>query len=462
MSLVVPLEEVFANKTGLLANHESWERIELGTICAILNGFPFKSNLFNKSKGFPVIRIRDIARSATETFYDGDFPPEYIVRKGELLIGMDGNFRCFEWQGCEAGLNQRVCKITADERILLRKFLLYGLNGYLKAIEDVTSSVTVGHLSSRDIQQIPFPLPSLAEQKRIVAKLEKVLEKVDACRTRLDKIPTLLKRFRQSVLAAACSGKLTADWRKKNPDIQPANTLIAVEKPTDDLPNGWTMCAFGEYVENHDGKRVPVSAIERQKRKGSFPYYGASGIIDSIDKFTHDGEFVLIGEDGANLLSRSTPIAFLTKGQIWVNNHAHVLRCRHGFPNAYLCAYINSIDLAPYVTGTAQPKLNQANMNTIPVPVPPLPEQQEIVRRVEELFALADRLEARYAKAKAQIDRLVPSILAKAFRGELVPQNPTDEPASVLLAELTGTPNDRTISAQPSKGIGRRGRPPKS
>ncbi len=162
MSLVVPFEEIFANETGLLAKHESWDRIELGDACKILNGFPFKSSLFNKSEGFPVIRIRDIATSLTKTFYAGDFPLEYVVTKGDLLIGMDGNFRCFEWLGSDAGLNQRVCKITADEKILHRQFLLYGLNGYLKAIQDVTSSVTVGHLSSRDVQRISFPIPPLA------------------------------------------------------------------------------------------------------------------------------------------------------------------------------------------------------------------------------------------------------------------------------------------------------------
>jgi type I restriction enzyme S subunit len=117
------------------------------------------------------------------------------------------------------------------------------------------------------------------------------------------------------------------------------------------------------------------------------------------------------------------------------------LKCKNGFPNAYLCFYINSIDLSPYVTGTAQPKLNQANMNTIPVPVSPLPEQLEIVHRVEALFTLADQLEARYAKAKAHVDRLTQSILAKAFRGELVPQDENDEPAAVLLERIRAEKN---------------------
>jgi type I restriction enzyme S subunit len=171
MSLVVPFEEIFQDKTNLLANHESWERVELGETCNILNGFALKSTLFNSSEGFPVIRIRDLSRNSTNTFYKGSFPEEYVIENGDLLIGMDGIFRCYEWTGGRAVLNQRVCKIVANEEYLLNKFLLFGLNGYLKAIEDATSSVTVGHLSSRDILKIPFPLPPLNEQRRIVPKL---------------------------------------------------------------------------------------------------------------------------------------------------------------------------------------------------------------------------------------------------------------------------------------------------
>jgi type I restriction enzyme S subunit len=445
MSLVVPLEEVFANKTGLLANHESWERIELGAICTILNGFPFKSNLFNKSKGFPVIRIRDIARSATETFYDGDFPSEYIVRKGDLLIGMDGNFRCFEWQGCEAGLNQRVCKITADERILLRKFLLYGLNGYLKAIEDVTSSVTVGHLSSRDIQQIPFPLPSLAEQKRIVAKLEKVLEKVDASRARLDKIPTLLKRFRQSVLAAACSGKLTADWREQR-GLDDECSLVPLRELCDSFN-------YGTSAKSQPAGKVPVLRMGNiQDGEIDWTNLVFTSGKEEINKYALKPKTVLFNRTNSPELVGKTAIYRGERPAIFAG---YLIRInpRENLDPEYLNYCLNTSYAKEYYSqvktdGVSQSNINAQKLADFELPYCPLPEQQEIVRRVEELFALANQLEARYAKAKAQIDRLVPSILAKAFRGELVPQNPSDEPASVLLARLR--------SAAPAAKLSRR------
>src|SRR5437868_155687 len=142
MSLVVPFEEIFFNKTGLLATHESWTRVELGDVCQILNGFPFSSKLFNRDKGLPIVRIRDLERNESHTRYAGEVPKESCVGNRDLLIGMDGIFRCVEWNGGKAGLNQRVCKIIPDDRFLDRKFLLYGINGYLSAIQDATSSVT--------------------------------------------------------------------------------------------------------------------------------------------------------------------------------------------------------------------------------------------------------------------------------------------------------------------------------
>lgn len=186
------------------------------------------------------------------------------------------------------------------------------------------------------------------------------------------------------------------------------------------LPKGWTWVPLGQYVENHDGRRVPISRSERESRQGAFPYYGASGVIDTIDGFTHEGEFVLIGEDGANLLTRSKPLAFLTRGKVWVNNHAHVLRCKPGFSNAYLAYYINSINLSAYVTGTAQPKLSQSMMNKIPIPVAPPEQQTEIVAEIEKQFSRLDEAVANLQRVKANLKRYKASVLKAAIEGRLV------------------------------------------
>lgn len=143
---------------------------------------------------------------------------------------------------------------------------------------------------------------------------------------------------------------------------------------------------------NRDSERIPLSVSERTKLKKIYDYYGASGVIDKVEKYLFDKPLLLIGEDGANLLNRSTPIAFIAKGKYWVNNHAHVIDMSPLLDMSYIAYYINSISLAKYVTGTAQPKMNQAKMNSIWVPIPPLAEQRRIVAKIEELLPIVKEL----------------------------------------------------------------------
>ena len=142
-----------------------------------------------------------------------------------------------------------------------------------------------------------------------------------------------------------------------------------------------------------------------------YDYYGASGVIDKVDNYLFDKPLLLIGEDGANLINRSTPIAFIAHGKYWVNNHAHVLDGLSEDFLHYVELFINATDLKPCVTGTAQPKMNQARMNSIPVALPPLAEQRRIVAKVDELMALCDRLEASLARSDETRERLVEAVL---------------------------------------------------
>jgi type I restriction enzyme S subunit len=413
---------------------------------------PFGSNLKSEeyvSHGVPIIRLQNVDRNRFLeknmrfiTKQKAEELSAHSFKAGDIVISKLGDpvgKACVVPTSLPEGVVVAdVVRVRLDESRFSKPYAVFAINSpaVISQINQEVKGSTRPRVNLKHLRDLQIPLAPPAEQRRIVAKLEQVLGKVDACQGRLAKIPVLLKRFRRSVLAAACAGRLTADWRNDFRPVPPKLDLAEnFEKPYE-VPETWRWTRFGTYVENHDGKRVPIASKLREARRGKYPYYGASGVIDTIDGFTHDGEFLLIGEDGANLLSRSTPIAFIASGKIWVNNHAHVLRCRPPFSSRYLCAYVNSIDLSPYVTGTAQPKLNQANMNQILLPVPPADEQNEIVRRVEALFALADKIEARYAKAQAQVDRLTPSLLARAFAGKLVAQNPADEPASILLQQI--------------------------
>ena len=143
---------------------------------------------------------------------------------------------------------------------------------------------------------------------------------------------------------------------------------------------------MGEIATNLDSRRKPVTKGNRSA--GKYPYYGASGIVDYVDNFIFDGDYLLVSEDGANLLARSTPIAFSVSGKSWINNHAHVLQFETYELRRIAEVYLNSINLAPFVAGGAQPKLNQANLNKILIPVPPLESQRKLVRTFDALEAI--------------------------------------------------------------------------
>jgi type I restriction enzyme S subunit len=172
-------------------------------------------------------------------------------------------------------------------------------------------------------------------------------------------------------------------------------------------------------VENFDGRRVPVKLDGRRNKKGSYPYYGASGIIDYVDDYLFDGEYLLIGEDGANLVLRSSPIAFKASGKFWVNNHAHIVQPKDRIPLDYLLHFFAVTDLKPYVTGAAQPKLTQGDLNSIPVPMPPPSDQQRIASQLSAQMASAERLRQTLAEQLDAINQLPAALLRRAFSGEL-------------------------------------------
>ena len=285
-------------------------------------------------------------------------------------------------------------------------------------------------LSANRLKGLLLPFPSLTEQMRIVLKLEGLLSQIDKyskVQNQLDELNITIKEsLKKSILQEAIQGKLvphlTEDgtaqdlleqiktekqklvkegklkksalndsvifrggdnryYTSKNKD-----TICIDDEIPFEIPDSWVWVRFGTIMINRDRERIPLSVAQRQFLSKRYDYYGASGVIDKVDRYLFDKELLLIGEDGANLLSRSTPIAFIAKGKYWVNNHAHVLDVYDGVMLKYIALYINSISLAPYVTGTAQPKMNQEKMNSILIALPPQKEQQRIVAQIEKLF----------------------------------------------------------------------------
>ena len=270
------------------------------------------------------------------------------------------------------------------------------------------------------------------------------------------------KKLRQKILDLAIHGKLVP----QDPNDEPASVLlerIKAEKErlikegkikkskksakTSDtphyenlpfkVPEGWCITDIGELLINRDGERKPVSLAIRSKQKNKvYDYYGAVGVIDKVDNYLFDECLLLIGEDGANLLSRNKNNAFLADGKYWVNNHAHVLDTIDKFILSYVAIVINSMKLDDYITGSAQPKLSQDNLNKIPIFLPPLNEQKRIMTELERWFALIDQIDQGKVDLQETIKQTKSKILDLAIHGKLVPQDPNDEPAIELLTRI--------------------------
>ena len=271
----------------------------------------------------------------------------------------------------------------------------------------------------------------------------------------------IAEKLRKSILQAAIQGKLTeqlsddGDARELLAEIKAEKARlvkegkIKKEKPLPeiteeeipfDIPVNWCGVRVGDVVINRDAERKPVSKIEREGLRKEYDYYGASGVIDKIDGYLFSEELLLIGEDGANLINRSTPIAFIARGKYWVNNHAHVLRMTKGIIIEYLCYYVNAISLAQYVTGTAQPKMNQQKMNSIIVSIPPVKEQERIVERLKTIFPEIDKLEKDELKIqllqKSFPKKMKDALLQAAIQGKLTEQLESDGDARALVADI--------------------------
>lgn len=379
---------------------------------------------------------------------------DFLFDQELLLLGEDGapffdptKNKAYIIKG-KSWVNNHAHVLRAKDSITTNSYLCYYLNNF--RYDGYVSGTTRPKLNQAPMRRIPIKLAPLNEQKRIVCKIEELFTKLDAGIEYLKKARIELKRYKQSVLKAAFEGELT----KQSAGDEPASDLLEnicvkndkkpnsisrsgrIEESLRSLPRGWAWTTIGNITENLDGKRIPVSDEKRKLMKGSYPYYGASGIIDYVNSFIFDGSFLLIGEDGANLLSRSTPIAFIATGKFWVNNHAHVLSTLGNIPLAYIESYFNSIDLSEWVTGTAQPKLTQAKMNSIPIPLAPLKEQDRIVEKIALALSACNNTGQIIDQNLLHAQKLRWTILNEAFQGKLVPQDRNDEPAETLLTRI--------------------------
>ncbi|HIF9150961.1 TPA: restriction endonuclease subunit S [Photobacterium damselae] len=332
---------------------------------------------------------------------------------------------------------------------------------YLKSIRDLAESwgtgTTFKELSGAVAKKLPFKLAPLNEQIRIARKLDSILVKVDQAQTRLVKIPHILRRFRQSLLAAAMSGELTKEWRETE-RIERKLNRYTVAQIAKGEKYSLGIGPFGSNLKVADYKKeghplVFVREIRTRVFGGENTKY-----VDN-DKFTElaahrvkPGDLLItkMGDPPGDvaIYPETSPEAVITSDCIKLDVNMQLINKKFAF--YYLQSENFQSQMRSITAGVAQQKVNLKNFKSLELLVPDLAEQEKIVHRIESMFSIAEKVEKQYLKAKSRLDLLTQSILAKAFRGELIPQDPTDEPASELLERIRA----KSVRVKPNKKVG--------
>ena len=378
---------------------KGWQTKALGEICDIERGGsprPIQNFITTASNGINWIKIGD-ATASGKYIYETEqkIKPEgakrsRMVYEGDFILSNSMSFGrpyIMKTTGCihDGWLVLRQPKVDPD-------YLYYVLGSDLvfNQFDQLAAGSTVRNLNIGLAKTVGIPFPPLAEQQRIVVILDEAFEGIARAKANAEKNLQNARALFESHLQSVFSQR----------------------------GDGWVKTTLDKISTNLDSKRVPITKNVRSS--GKYPYYGASGIVDYVAEYIFDGDTLLVSEDGANLLARSTPIAFSVSGKYWVNNHAHILKFDNMATQRFVEFYLESIKLDDYITGAAQPKLNQKALNSIPIPIPKdVAAQAKIVESLEALQLETQRLAAVYTRKLAALEGLKKSLLHQAFSGEL-------------------------------------------
>ena len=494
------------NSRGMSELPEGWARTNLADIGRWSSGgTPSRSGADYFGQGIPWVKSGDltdglITRTEEQITVLGlKNSSAKLMPRGTISIALYGaTIGKLGLLGFPAATNQACANVVPNKELIKPQYLFFYLMSERKTLIDKGQGGAQPNISQEIVKAHPIVLPPLNEQRRIVTKLEKLLSRVDAAQARLATIPRTLKRFRQSVLAAACSGRLTASWRRTHSNNEPAPARLAkikqarlalvrsdvqaakisktfseIESQADVVaPRGWlilraeSICDFITKGTTPNTKEITSN--------GEVPFLKVQHIIDNKLEFWSLPCFVP-NEIHNGVLKRSKVFPRdvlmnivgppLNKVAIvpndfpeWnINQALAIFRPVEGVEPEYLQLILSHEETLEHVLQETRGIVGQSNISLeqcrdLLILLPTQAEQQEIIRRVKALFKTADALEARYRKAKTHVDRLTQSILAKAFRGDLVPQDPNDEPASALLERIRQT---RDATGVKKRSVGR-------
>ena len=470
---------------------EGWLPARVRDMVDLVNGFAFKPSHW-KGRGLPIIRIQNLNNPDAPFNYCPDsMPDKYLVETDDLLFAWSGtpgtSFGAHVWKGARGLLNQHIFRVDFNENLLDKRFLRLAINHNLDDyIAQAHGGVGLAHITKSNFETSLLSLPPLTEQKRIVRKVEECLAHVNSARNHLSRVSSILKRFRQTVLAAACSGRLTEDWRHSYEQVEisqdrlrcpAAVPLVNCDNDLPELPSSWHWATIAQIA----------SPQERSIQSGPFGSHLLHAEFQDSGVLAIGIDNVLEGQFSLGKQHRISEAKYLTlkkfrarPNDVLITVMATVGRCcvlpeniepaiitKHVYrigvdqsvcePHFLVFALMGDVQvrnqIEAQIRGQTRPGINGQILRDLAVPMPPLVEQQEIKRRVRAMFLLASTVEQKVAAATSQANKLTHSILAKAFHGELVPteaelarrEGREYEPASVLLERIKAEREEQPI-----------------
>ena len=424
-----------------------WEEKKLGEYLYLKNGYAFKRSAYieKSNNSVPIIRISDInGNTASDelAIHTTEKVDGFELQKGDLLIAMSGatTGKLGIYIGnTPAYQNQRVgnLKLKNEGCEEFRNHLMFYLQDEVRKLGYGNAQPNI---SGKMLEDLDIVLPPLPEQQKLAQKFIELLSMVDHIKQKLERIPLLLKTYRQAVLVKAVSGELSVKWREENnfsaqkefdqlieneqsylnQKVKDERSKILKEKEklrveklnfnVGKLPKGWIFKPFFEFCLLNRGFDLPI----QNRIEGSYPILSAGGVIGFHNSYKVKGECVTVGRSG------SVGQVFYIDRDCWVLNTALYVKDFGISLPKFVYYKLQTMNLSQYSSSTAVPTLNRNEFMFVPVPIPPREEQKFIVQQVEELLNFAEKLEQQAQQALAKVNLLKQAILAKGFRGELM------------------------------------------
>jgi len=379
-------------------NSNGWEVVTLGDIAEIIMGqSPAGETCNEKKTGTPLLNGPTEFGDFHPTPVQYTTDPKKFSNAGDILFCVRGSTTGkMNWADQQYAIGRGIAAIRHKNGKDFQPYLKGVLDYYLPILLTEATGSTFPNVSSQQLIQLPIEIPPLSSQHRIADIFSALDDKIE------------LNRQTNATLDVIAQSIFIEWFVEFN---FPGATGEMVESELGMIPKGWKVGRLEEIISNFDSKRIPVSSMEREKRKGIYPYYGAASIVDYIDDFLFDGVYLLMGEDGTVITDDEKPVLQYVAGKFWVNNHTHVLQGKGIFSTEFIYLILKNTNIKHIVTGAVQPKINQGNMNNLPVVVPDTETLKAFQEVIKPTFAYILETEQQSSSLMSLRDTLLPKLM---------------------------------------------------